>query len=122
MGNPIATFGAPGALVDGATIVADCTQGSQFSVTLGATGRTLTLANPAQGQIVTVEVAQDGTGSRTITTYNGTHPSGQTDTVTWAAGTAPTLSTGAGAIDVLRFTYNGKAQAWRGETVGKAYA
>ena len=120
MGNPIASFGAPTALTDGAVILADCTTGTHFTVTLGATGRTLTLVNPAAGQIVTVEVKQDATGSRTITTYNGTHPNAGVDTVAWASATAPTLTTTAAAIDVLRFTYNPTAARWIGETVSKA--
>ncbi len=98
-------------LTDGATITANCAASSYFSVTIAATGRTLTLANGAAGQVVMVEVVQDGTGSRTITTYTN---------VNWASGTAPTLTTTAAAIDVLRFTYNSARSKWIGETVAKA--
>ena len=40
--------------------------------------------------------------------------------VNWASGTAPTLTTTAAAIDVLRFTYNSARSKWIGETVAKA--
>jgi len=104
---------APVALTDAATIAMNCSLGSYFSVTLGATGRTLTPANPAPGQVVLLEVKQDATGSRTITTWTN---------VTWAAGTAPTLTITANAVDIVRLTWNATAGKWRGETVGKAYA
>jgi hypothetical protein len=101
------------AVTDAATIAVDCTLGSQFSVTIGATGRTLTMSSPSPGQEVVLYVKQDGTGSRTITTYTN---------VLWAAATAPTLTTTANATDVLRFTWNVTLGKWIGETVGKAFA
>ena len=110
--NPIAAFGPPILLTDGATITADVTQGPNFYVTLGATGRTLTFSNPIPGAIVTVRVIQDATGSRTITTYTN---------VVWASATAPTLTTTAAAYDVLRFVYDSVLAKWIGETVGKAF-
>lgn len=98
---------------DGSTIAVDVSKGSVFSVTLAGTGRTLTMSNPSPGQEVLAYVKQDATGSRTITTYTN---------VLWAAGTAPTLTTTASALDVLRFTWNDVLGKWIGETVGKAYA
>lgn len=106
-------LGAVQSATDAATIAVDVSKGSQFAVTLGATGRTLTMSNPAPGQVVTAYVKQDATGSRTITTYTN---------VLWAAGTAPTLTVTAGALDVLRFTWSDALGKWIGETVGKAYA
>ena len=52
-------------------------------------------ANPCALQLI---LAQDGTGSRTVT-----WPA----TVKWPGGTAPTLSTGASAVDVVSFLYDG---------------
>lgn len=89
---------APLALLDAATITPDLSASSMFSVTLAGNR---TLANPANlnaGRTWRVVVTQDGTGSRTLT-YGALYK--------WAAGTAPTLSTGAGKIDVLTFTYDG---------------
>jgi len=100
-------------LTDAASVTLDASTASYFTWTVAAVGRTLVLTNGTNGQIVELEVVQDGTGSRTITT---------TTNVTWAAGTLPTLSTPAASVDLLRFTYNSAATKWRGELVGKAFA
>ena len=80
------------ALSDGATITPDFADSNNFSVTLGGNR---TLANPSNlvaGQSGCIWITQDGTGSRTLA-YD-TH---------WdfTGGTAPTLSTAAGAVDCL---------------------
>ena len=106
-------LGPVAVISDAAVDTVNVTLGSMFSLVLTAAGRTLTMTNPAPGQEVVGFIQQDGTGNRTITTYTN---------VLWAAGTAPTLSTGANAIDVLRFTYNPTLGKWIGETVGKAFA
>lgn len=81
---------------DGATITVDWLQGPTQEVVLGATGRTLAFSNVQPGAALKLWVWQDGTGSRTITTYpTGTH---------WAGGTAPTLTTTANKFDILVFT------------------
>jgi hypothetical protein len=82
------------ALTDGATITPDFAAGQNFSVTLAGNR---TLANPTDivaGQTGSVVVTQDGTGSRTLA--YGTY---------WdfAAGTAPTLTTTAAAVDRLDY-------------------
>src|ERR1700758_4109525 len=76
-------------------VSADCRTGSMFSMTFGA-GNVALLGfyNPQPGQVIDVLLKQDGTGSRVITAY---------DSVLWAAGTAPTLTTTASATDWLRF-------------------
>ena len=120
--NPIATFGPPVQLVDtSGTITVDCTQGSHFLVTLTSTGRTLQFINPVQGQIINVEVTQDATGNRTITTYNTVSTLG-TLVVQWAAATAPTLTTTAAGKDWLQFMYNGNLGKHLGWNPGKAFA
>ena len=93
--NAVQTFsvaqrGAITALTDGATITPDFAASNNFSVTLGGNR---TLANPTNltaGQSGSIFITQDGTGSRTLA--YGTY---------WdfIGGTAPTLSTTAGAID-----------------------
>jgi hypothetical protein len=81
-------------LTDGATITPDFADSNNFSVTLGGNR---TLANPSNtvaGQSGSLFITQDGTGSRTLaygTNYD------------FAGGTAPTLSTTAGAIDRIDY-------------------
>ena len=80
------------ALTDGATITADFADSNNFSVTLGGSR---TLANPSNltaGQSGCIWITQDGTGSRTLA-YGS-----QWD---FTGGTAPTLTTTAGAVDCL---------------------
>lgn len=77
-------------LTDGATITPDFSTGNLFTVTLGGNR---TLANPTNlvaGQSGAIFLVQDGTGSRTLSW--GSY---------WdfPAGTAPTLTTTASAID-----------------------
>lgn len=81
------------ALTDGATITPDFNTGFSFHVTLGGNR---TLANPTNikaGQAGRIRVVQDGTGTRTLA-YGSA----------WKfPGGAPTLSTAAGAVDVIAF-------------------
>lgn len=77
-------------LTDGATITPDMDDSNNFTVTLGGNR---TLANPTNltaGQSGSIFIVQDGTGSRTLAW--GSY---------WdfAGGTAPTLTTTAGAVD-----------------------
>jgi len=87
--------GAISVLTDGATITANFSLANNFSVTLGGNR---TLANPTNltaGASGAIFISQDATGSRTLA-Y---------DTAwSFSAGTAPTLSTAANAIDVLVYT------------------
>lgn len=57
---------------------------------------TLTLSNPQDGARYLICLKQDGTGSRTVT-----WPS----SVKWPAGAAPTLTTGAGLVDVIALVW-----------------
>ncbi len=79
-------------LTDGASIALDMATGFNFQVTLGGNRA---LANPTNikiGQSGVIVVAQDGTGSRTMT-FGSSYK--------FANGIAPTLSTAGGAIDML---------------------
>ena len=73
---------------------------------------TLTMSNVRNGDYGTLIVTQDGTGSRTLSFAGGTHK------VVNGGGGAPTLTTTAGATDILSFTYNGTNFYW---TVGNDY-
>lgn len=77
-------------------------------VTLGG-NRTLSITGAIDGSSGTLFVIQDGTGSRTLTL----------PATSKAPGGAFTLTTTAGAIDVLAFVRKGTTYYW---TIGKAFA
>ena len=83
-------------LTDGATIAIDWDNGATQYVVLGATGRTVTFANPVNGAVYRFIIIQDDSGSQTITTW---------PTIKWAIGVAPTLSTTAAYIDIVTLLY-----------------
>jgi hypothetical protein len=81
-------------LTDGATITPDFGANQNFTVTLGGNR---TLANPTNivaGQTGSIFVVQDATGGRTLSF--GSY-------FKFPAGTAPTLSTGANAVDRIDY-------------------
>ena len=90
-------------LTDGSTITWNVAsqQYASATVTLAGTGRTLVISNPATNGIYTLRVNQDGTGSRTITTY----PTG----TKWSYGSSPILTTTANAVDIISFWYFGSS-------------
>ena len=79
----------------GGTITVNFTSGIHHSVTLGA-NRTLSHSNTANavGQSGSIFITQDGTGGRTLS-FNSAYK--------FVGGTAPTLSTGANAVDRLDY-------------------
>jgi hypothetical protein len=86
--------GSVSALTDGSTITPDFAVANNFSVTLGGNR---TLANPSNltaGQHGVIVITQAGTGSRTLA-YGSYFK--------FPAGTAPTLTTTASAVDVLAY-------------------
>lgn len=90
----VAQRGAITALTDGSSITPDFAAANNFSVTLGGNR---TLANPTNivaGQSGIIVITQDGTGSRTLA-YGSYFK--------FPAGTAPTLTTTANAVDVLAY-------------------
>ncbi len=93
--------GGVSALTDGATITANFALANNFSVTLGGNR---TLANPSNqtaGQHGVIVITQDGTGSRTLA-YGSYFK--------FPAGTAPTLTTTANAVDVLCYYVEGASR------------
>lgn len=89
-----AQIGAVVALTDAATVALDLSLSNNFSLTIGGNR---TLGNPTNavpGQSGTIAVTQDGTGSRTLG-YAGNYK--------FASGSAPVLSTGAAAVDLLAY-------------------
>ena len=84
--NPITT------LTDAASITSDFAKGNNFLVTLGGNRTLAAPSNAVAGQSGSIYIIQDGTGSRTLA-YN----------TVWqfVSATVPTLSTGAGDVDML---------------------
>ena len=82
------------ALSDGATITIDMATACHHSVTLGGNRTFAAPSNQVVGQSGSIFITQDGTGSRTAT-FNGAFK--------FSSGTAPTLSTAAGAVDRIDY-------------------
>jgi hypothetical protein len=84
-------------LTDGGTINWNVRLGNA-QVTLGGNRTLAAPTNLVAGMTYTLMVIQDGTGSRTLT-WNSAYK--------FAGGTAPTLSTGTGKVDIFEFYTNG---------------
>lgn len=67
-------------------------------ITMPAGNITIAVTNEANGMSFTVRILQDGVGSRTVTWFN---------TIKWAGGSAPTLTTTAGKADTFVFRVTG---------------
>jgi hypothetical protein len=94
--NTVWAAAVPATLTDAATVTPDFSAGIDFVWTIAAVGRTLTNpSNPKAGQKGVIYVVQDGTGSRTITTWGSQYK--------FSGGTKPTLSTAASAVDVISY-------------------
>ena len=78
------------ALADGATITPDFSTSCNFTVTLGGSRTMGNPTNAVAGQSGSIFIVQDGTGGRTLSWSSNWD---------WATGAAPTLSTGANAVD-----------------------
>ncbi len=81
-------------LTDGATIAVNWLSGNQQRVTLGG-NRTITFSSYVSGQVLRLVLCQDGTGSRTITSWDSA--------ILWSGGSAPTLTATANKCDILAF-------------------
>ena len=95
--------------VVGTTTIDWGNDGNVQSFTFGAGNETLAFTNPADSTIgggsnnpayCMLSITQDATGSRTAT-----WPA----SVKWPGGTAPTLSTGSGAVDLIVFMFTGSS-------------
>jgi hypothetical protein len=92
-------------LADAATIAVDASLGNDFRVTI-AGDRTMGIpSNPTDGQKITFQVTQGGSGSSTVSWNSGGYE--------FSAGLPqPTLSTTAGQTDLLGFIYNASKSKW----------
>jgi hypothetical protein len=90
--DALQTAAAPQTLTDGATINWDMAAGFNAKVTLGGSRALATPTNPKVGLSYTLEVIQDGTGSRGLTLPAA---------FKFGSAGAPTFSTGAGKRDFI---------------------
>jgi hypothetical protein len=94
---------------DGTTVTFDMAASNLHSVTLGG-NRTLAVSNVAAGQSFLITLAQDETGSHTVTWW---------DDIKWVGATEPTLTTTASRSDIFAFIYDGTN--YYGSVVGLNY-
>jgi len=83
-------------LTDDATISVNAANGNLFEVTLEDDRALANPTNLTNGQMLTFKVTQDVTGSRALTWGSK---------YAWPGGTAPTLSTAGGAVDIFSGVY-----------------
>lgn len=92
----------------------DLATGNVFTVTLGASiAVTFTGATAGKACAVSLYIKQDGTGSRVVT---------WPISVKWAGGSAPTLSTGANALDIVVVESLDGGTTWYGSLVGTNFS
>lgn len=85
-------YSAPTALTSGATITWNTNTSPVASLTLADVGATLTPSNLIAGGTYLLIITQGTGGNKTITTWTN---------FKWVGGAVPTLSTAAGAIDII---------------------
>lgn len=86
------------AITDGVDPVADWNNGNVQTITVQA-NRTFTFSNPKSGGRYLLFITQGSGGSKLITW----------PTIKWRGGTAPTLTTAAGKIDIITLVYDGSS-------------
>jgi cytoskeletal protein CcmA (bactofilin family) len=91
------------AIAASGTTTINCQSSNVFRISMGTNITTLTISNAADGQTINVRFVQDGTGSRTVA-----WPA----SFKWAAASVQTLSTAAGAVDLLVATYYADTGFW----------
>lgn len=102
------------ALTDASTIAVNAAMGNHFRVTLGGNRTLGTPTNPVDGQKITFEFTQDGTGGRTLAFSGGYAFS--------LSVPQPTLTGTAGATDVIGFMYSSEITAWRCMGVNQGFS
>lgn len=82
------------------TTTVDWGAGNKAKMTFGAGNiTTFAFTDPAKPGNFLIVLVQDGTGSRVVTAWDAD--------ILWAGGSAPTLSTGAAAVDIVSFYWDG---------------
>ena len=100
-------------LTDDTSIAIDCDDGNTFVVTITANRAIANPSNPRDGQTITLLIIQDGVGSHTLTWGSAWK---------WPSATPPTLSTGAGDIDMITAKYRSSTTSWYAVTSGLDFA
>lgn len=95
---------ALGTITTTGTATVDCSLSNDFSMSLTGTNATVTMINPSPGQRILLYITQ-GASSSTIGTWTS---------VKWAGGTAPTLTTTSGRVDLIELRWNATTAAWYG--------
>ena len=80
------------------TVVIDWNTSQKQNLTITGTGCTVSFTNPLGACNLLLKVVQ-GDGSDTVGTWDSD--------IKWAGGSAPTLSTGSGNIDIISFYFDG---------------
>ena len=114
-GGTLTKYIAPAtvALTFATSVTVDASAGNAFGLTL--TASTAVIANPTSpvdGQVIRFRLTQDATGFRTLawgTAYD------------FGTGSAPTLSTGAGKVDIIAFEYVASISKWCYLGIGLGY-
>lgn len=96
-------------LTDGATVALDASLGQTYRVTLGGNRTLAPPSNPTDGQVIELEITQDGTGSRTLTLPTG---AGGVRFGTDAPSGLFVLSTTADKTDYLTLKYREPDDRW----------
>lgn len=91
------------------TATLNLTTGNIHHITMPAGNITIAISNETAGQCFLIEILQDGTGSRTVTWFSG---------ISWAGGSAPTLTTTASKTDCVGFRVTG-TDTYIGYVVGQ---
>lgn len=92
------------------TVNIDLALGNNHEIQMPAGNITIEISNETVGQYFTIDITQDGGGSRTVTMFI---------TIKWAfGGTPPTLSTGGNQRDSLGFKVTG-ADTYDGFIIGQ---
>jgi hypothetical protein len=87
-----------------ALVVLPVNMANYFRLSLGVTAQTINAGNGVTGgQVITVELVQDSSGSRTVTWGS---------MFTFGAAGAQTLSTAANKRDYVQFIWNDATSAW----------
>jgi hypothetical protein len=95
----------------GATATLLCALANRHLITMPAGNITIALDTVTTGQIFTVDITQDGGGSRTVTWFS---------TIRWAGGSAPTLTTTGSKRDSFIFVCTG-SNTYDGSVIGFNY-
>jgi hypothetical protein len=98
-------------LTDASSIAWDVSTGQVAKVTLGGNRTMAAPSNLSDGECYTLNIIQDGTGSRVLT-WNSVFA--------FTGGVAPTLSTSASAVDKVSFQYDGSKLRELGRSLGTA--